>query len=242
MLKNHPKNSRNKRPKSHYLEPTYKPSAKHSHKDSNPKPSIKSSKESFVQATNKPIATLKVLGGIYKGRKLQMASLETTRSSKAILKESLFNTLGLKVVGANFVEFFAGSGSIGIEALSRGAKSAWFFEKNYIAYKVLQANLQTICQNGENYRVILGDTFSCYSSSLKGLESLSIGYFDPPFPNEDFKEIYLECFRMIENLNKSQFSLIVLEHLSSLEIPNAIGAFIWIKTRKFGRSSLSYFE
>ena len=83
-----------------------------------------------MQTDNFKKATLKVIGGVFKGRNLQMAPLEITRSSKAILKESLFNTLNYDVVGANFVEFFAGSGSVGIEALSRGAKSAIFFEQN----------------------------------------------------------------------------------------------------------------
>lgn len=63
------------------------------------------------------IPTLRVIGGIYKGRNLQMAPLEITRSSKAILKESLFNTLSADIVGANFVEFFAGSGSIGLSLI-----------------------------------------------------------------------------------------------------------------------------
>ena len=83
-----------------------------------------------MQTDNFKKATLKVIGGVFKGRNLQMAPLEITRSSKAILKESLFNTLNYDVVGANFVEFFAGSGSVGIEALSRGAKSAIFFDVN----------------------------------------------------------------------------------------------------------------
>lgn len=58
---------------------------------------------------NPPKSTLRILGGIYKGRKLQMASLDTTRSSKAILKESFFNTLNSGIVGASFVEFLPGA-------------------------------------------------------------------------------------------------------------------------------------
>ncbi|TLD89146.1 16S rRNA (guanine(966)-N(2))-methyltransferase RsmD [Helicobacter sp. MIT 05-5294] len=193
-------------------------------------------------STAKPLqSTLKVLGGIYKGRKLQMASLQTTRSSKAILKESFFNTLGFQLFGANFVEFFAGSGSIGIEALSRGAKSALFFERSSAACEILQMNLQTICQNDESYRVVLGDTFECYRTALKDLQVRSIAYLDPPFPRED-SQIYPKCFQMVEDLDRDCFALVVIEHISSLEIPQNIGDFVLVKTRKFGRSSLSYFE
>lgn len=188
-------------------------------------------------------STLKILGGIYKGRTLQMASLETTRSSKAILKESFFNTLGCGILGVNFVEFFAGSGSIGIEALSRGAKSALFFECNQAAYEILKLNLQTICQRGERYRIVLGDTFSHYPLALKGLESPSIAYIDPPFHlRQEMQDIYQKCYQMISYLDKNLFHLVVLEHISSLEIPREIGDFALVKSRKFGRSALSYFE
>ena len=108
---------------------------------------------------------LKVIGGAFKGRNIKMAPLEITRSSKAILKESLFNTLTQEVVLANFVEFFAGSGSIGIEALSRGAKSAIFFEQNKESCRILEENLQNICQ-GCHYRIVFGDTFEKYQEAL----------------------------------------------------------------------------
>lgn len=197
-----------------------------------------------AQTPNKSVkSTLKILGGIYKGRKLQMASLETTRSSKAILKESFFNTLSCGILGVNFVEFFAGSGSIGIEALSRGAKSALFFERNQAVYEILKLNLQTICQKGERYRIVLGDTFCHYPLALKELEAPSIAYIDPPFHlRKEMQEIYQKCYQMISCLDKNLFRLIVLEHISSLEIPQEIGDFTLIKSRKFGRSALSYFE
>lgn len=192
---------------------------------------------------NPPKSTLRILGGIYKGRKLQMASLDTTRSSKAILKESFFNTLNSGIVGASFVEFFAGSGSIGIEALSRGARFALFFESDKKACEILKANLQSTCQNNENYRVFLGDTFNHYKLALKILKSPSIGYIDPPFNvRNTMQDIYERCYQMIEDLDKNLFDLLVLEHISSLEIPTHIGSFMLIKTKKFGRSSLSYFE
>ncbi|WP_299546036.1 16S rRNA (guanine(966)-N(2))-methyltransferase RsmD [uncultured Helicobacter sp.] len=188
------------------------------------------------------IPTLRVIGGIYKGKNLQMAPLEVTRSSKAILKESLFNTLGAEIVGTNFVEFFAGSGSVGIEALSRGAKFALFFEQNKQSFKVLELNLANICKDCAPYQLIFGDTFKEYSMALKTLKSPTIAYIDPPFEvRENMKDIYIKCFKMIENLDSNVFSLVVLEHHSTLVIPEQIGAFSQIKTKRFGKSSLSYF-
>ncbi|AWI34404.1 16S rRNA (guanine(966)-N(2))-methyltransferase RsmD [Helicobacter apodemus] len=186
--------------------------------------------------------SLKVIGGDFKGRKLKMAPLEITRSSKNILKESFFNTLGNTIVGTNFIEFFAGSGSIGIEALSRGAKYAFFFENHKESYKVLEENLRSICQDCA-YKTIFGDTFKTYKDSLKSLKSETIGYLDPPFDiRENMQGIYKRCFDLIEDLDCQIFSNVILEHISSLEIPQKIGSFTLHKTKKFGKSALSYYQ
>ena len=73
----------------------------------------------------------KIIGGKYKGKKIKLPPLSVTRSSKSILRESLFNTLQQDIAGKNLVEVFAGSGSIGLEAISRGAKKVFFIEKNH---------------------------------------------------------------------------------------------------------------
>lgn len=185
--------------------------------------------------------TLRVISGIYKGRSLKMAPLETTRASKAILKESLFNTLSTEVLGVNFVEFFAGSGSIGIEALSRGAKFAVFFEKNKESHKILEWNLTNICK-GSKFKTILGDTFVHYKNALKDLEFPAIAYIDPPFDiRENMQDIYEKCFLMLEHLDTKIFKIIILEHSSTLNVPKNIGDFSHIKAKKFGKSTLSYF-
>lgn len=95
---------------------------------------------------------LRILGGKWKGRSLLMADLATTRSTKAILKESLFSSIASDLARAIFVEFFAGSGSIGLEALSRGASGAIFFEKDKKAASVLEKNILALCgENAINY-------------------------------------------------------------------------------------------
>ncbi len=171
-----------------------------------------------------------------------MAPLDITRSSKSILKESLFNTLSTEVVKSCFVEFFAGSGSIGIEALSRGAQFALFFEKNRDSYVILESNLATICEEG-SYRAIFGDTFELYKESLKTIKMPSIAYFDPPFNcRTDMQNIYEKCFAMIENLDSKIFKIVILEHISALVIPQKIGEFSCVKSKKFGKSALSYFR
>ena len=89
-------------------------------------------------------SSIKVIAGSLKNHKLLMADSATTRSSKAILKESLFNTLAPFIQRFGFIEVFAGTGSIGIESLSRGAKEAIFLERDKKAFDILQTNLSSI--------------------------------------------------------------------------------------------------
>ena len=76
--------------------------------------------------------TKKIIAGKYKGKTLKLPSKVTTRSSKGIVLEAFFNTLQYEIIDAVFVEVFSGSGSIGLEALSRGARQLFFMEINSI--------------------------------------------------------------------------------------------------------------
>ena len=105
----------------------------------------------------KPI-TKKIISGKFKGVTLNLPSLITTRSSKTIVLESFYNTIQFEIIDANFVELFSGSGSIGLEALSRGAKSIYFMERDRNALKVLQSNIDKTDPSACN--VFAGDTFS----------------------------------------------------------------------------------
>ena len=87
---------------------------------------------------NSKTLSKKIISGKFKGKVLKLPSKTTTRSSKSIVLESFFNTLQFDIVGATFVEVFSGSGSIGLEALSRGAEEIIFMEKDREALKVLK--------------------------------------------------------------------------------------------------------
>lgn len=187
--------------------------------------------------------TTKIIAGIYKGKTLDLPSLEVTRSSKAILKESLFNSLQYDVIDKIFVEAFAGSGSIGIEALSRGAEKAYFIEKDKNSYNILRKNCEKI--DAKSCYPILGDTFlqlSQIANSLSKEENNVIFYFDPPFSyRENMDEIYDKCFGLIKDIKKEQTFMVVFEHMSILKMPQNLGDFELSKSRKFGKSSLSYY-
>ena len=184
-----------------------------------------------------------IIAGKYKGKKLELPSLDVTRSSKSILKESFFNVLQFDIIDTLFVEAFGGSGSIGLEALSRGAKEAYFIEVDRSSYKTLQKNCEAI--DPQNSRVIFGDTFEKLPELLKNISTYDIPtivYIDPPFDyRKGMEDIYDKSFKMVEKFEADNIMLIAFEHVSSLKMPDSIGKYSLEKTKKFGKSSLSYY-
>ncbi|PRM89490.1 16S rRNA (guanine(966)-N(2))-methyltransferase RsmD [Aliarcobacter cryaerophilus] len=195
-----------------------------------------------IKPTKKP--TTKIIAGAYKGKVLNLPSLDVTRSSKAVLKESVFNVLQFDIIDKIFIESFAGSGSIGLEAISRGAKRAYFIELDKKSYSILVKNCKSI--NIEKCQTIQGNTFvqtPLILDFLKNSKEEIVLYVDPPFDFRDgMEDVYDKSFRMIEAIENSNIFKIIIEHESKLEIPKILGKFSLEKTRKFGKSSLSYFS
>lgn len=192
---------------------------------------------------NKPI-TKKIISGKFKNKILKLPSKITTRTSKAIVLESFFNTIQFEIIDAVFVELFSGSGSIGLEALSRGAKKVIFMERDYDALKILKENINQT--DPESCEIYSGDTFVNIKNvlnSLKRKKESAYFYIDPPFNiREKMEDIYDKTIDLIASLPKESVKLIIIEHMSGLEIPNHIGAFSIKKSKKFGNTTLTYFD
>ncbi len=188
--------------------------------------------------------TTKIIAGKYRGKKLELPSLDVTRSSKARLKESFFNVLQFDVIDATFIEAFAGSGSIGLEAISREAKDAFFIEKDKSSYNVLIKNCKAVDISKCNLN--MGDTFVILPQLLENLKNRDndlIIYIDPPFDFRDgMDDIYERAFELVSKIENNNIFLICFEHVSTLEMPATLGKFEFAKTKKFGKSSLSYYK
>ena len=188
--------------------------------------------------------TKKIIAGKYKGKTLTLPSKTTTRSSKAIVLESFFNTLQFDIVDANFVEVFSGSGSIGLEALSRGAKKIYFMEKDRDALRVLKSNIALT--DPSSCEVYGGDSFGNIKEITARLQKNAqeaYFYIDPPFSiREGMEDIYDKTMDLIANLPCEVAKLVIIEHMSSLKIPEKLGIFSVKKTKKFGNTSLTYMD
>jgi 16S rRNA (guanine(966)-N(2))-methyltransferase RsmD len=184
-----------------------------------------------------------ILGGAHKGKKILVPDISTTRSSKSILRESLFNTLQFDIVGMNFVEVFAGSGSVGLEAISRGAHEVYFMEQNREVYEVLQSNIRSIGGNGAHS--LRGDSFKLFAEVLGQLDRKKIPtyfYFDPPFSiRSGMEDIYDKTMDLISTIPIDLARMVIVEHFSRLDMPESIGDLKLHKKKKFGKSTLSYY-
>ena len=185
----------------------------------------------------------KIIAGKYKGKALHLPSKTTTRSSKGIVLESYFNTLQFDIMDAVLVELFSGSGSIGLEALSRGAKRIVFMERDREALKVLRANIAQT--DPAACEVVAGDTFETIGQVLGRLKQLgekAYFFIDPPFSiREGHEDIYDRMIDLIVHLPREQVRLITVEHMTALELPETIGSYTLQKRKKFGNTSLSYY-
>ena len=187
--------------------------------------------------------TKKIISGKFKGKILNLPSKTTTRSSKTIVLESFFNTLQFDIVDANFVEVFSGSGSIGLEALSRGANSVIFMEKDRDALKTLKSNISQT--DPHKCTVYAGDSFKNINEVVAKLKKRSEDayfYVDPPFSiREGMEEIYDKTIKLISSLPKDRVKMVIIEYMTGLDLDETLGDFKIIKTKKFGNTSLSYY-
>lgn len=120
---------------------------------------------------------MRVISGVYKGKILQGFDIEGTRPTMDRVKESMFGSIQNYVKNSICLDLFAGSGSLGIEALSNGAKSCYFVEKHSEIYKVLEKNLVNI-SNGFLLKKDYKDALNTFVN--KGIK-FDIIFLDPPY-------------------------------------------------------------
>ena len=173
-----------------------------------------------------------ISSGKFKGKKLELPSLSTTRSTKNIVKGSFFDTLRDELAGKIFIEGFGGSAVMACEALSNGADSAIAIEKDRVAFKLTAKNMASVD----------GDSFEILADIVNSQTKPVLLYLDPPFDTRDgFNGVYDALSKLIAGLKKDKIFMIVFEHASSFKFSDKIANFILLKSKKFGATTLSYF-
>jgi 16S rRNA (guanine966-N2)-methyltransferase len=123
---------------------------------------------------------LRIVGGRHRGRRLAWSGDLRTRPMKDRVREAVFNLLGPRIVGKHAIDLFAGTGALGLEALSRGAATALFFERHFPTADLIRQNIASL-QAEEACRVVPGDAFVWAPRELPGGDAPWTVFCSPPY-------------------------------------------------------------
>lgn len=181
---------------------------------------------------------MQVISGIYKRRNLAVPKGSSTRPTTSQMRQAVFNICQNEIEGARFLDICAGSGSIGIEALSRGALSATFIEQDHHAIDAIRQNIKNL--QLEAVTEIMGyDALLALKKLEKAKLSFDICYFDPPYEHTTLTEEVLK-FLDQSTILAPKATLMVEERA---DITNVQLSNLTLKNhRRFGNSNLYIYE
>jgi 16S rRNA (guanine(966)-N(2))-methyltransferase RsmD len=185
--------------------------------------------------------TLRIIAGKYRGRNLKSPPSLETRPTSDRLRETLFNVLAPRIEGARFLDLCAGSGAVGIEALSRGAEHATFVDRSRKMCGLIESNLD-LCRVPENETEVVLSEASAFirQVSARELQPWTIAFFDPPYANDYLSVLELFGADNLKLLTES--GLLIVEHHHKNALKDQIGDIIRTRIIKQGDSSLSFFQ
>jgi len=174
---------------------------------------------------------MRVIAGEFRSRVLKSLPGLDVRPTPDRLREALFSILAPRIGGAIFVDLYAGTGAVGIEALSRGAERAIFVENNKDAIEVIRLNLKSLGLENRG-RVWQGRA----SHAISKIGTVDIAFLDPPYPLEQ------EYERALLALADDPPGLTIAQHSSRFALAESYGALKKGRVLKQGDNSLSFFE
>ena len=171
---------------------------------------------------------MRIITGEYRGRRLESPAGYDVRPTSDKVKEAVFNIIMNEVWDATCVDLFAGTGNLGLEALSRGAKKCYFGDNSRESINLIKNNVK-MCRAEDKSVIIAGD----YSKMLGRInEKVDIFFLDPPYKDG----LYENCLEIIDSLDLlSEEGIIVAEHGVRDYVPETVGSLEIIKERKYGK-------
>ena len=181
---------------------------------------------------------MRVIGGIYRSRRLRTLEGQSVRPTSDRLRETLFNVLGASVRDSRFLDLCAGSGAVGIEALSRGARRAVFVEQSRRACAVIEANLRALAIN-DQAGLICRDVRDALTLLAAQAEAFDLIFFDPPYASGLYSTV-------LNLLGQSQVlaaeAIVVVEHRLKTPPESDYGGLRRVRLLKQGESALAFYQ
>jgi len=180
---------------------------------------------------------MKVISGLLKGRNIEGYNIDGTRPTMDRVKESLFGMIQNHIKDSTFLDLFAGSGQIGIEAISNGASLCYFIDNNKEVIKVLNKNINNLNIQKQT-KVILSDWKKSLNDFSDKNIKFDIIFVDPPYDYDVYEKI-LEKVSSLNLLNDN--GIIILEH-SNLKLKDKYNNLTLYKNKKYGSKSVNIYK
>jgi 16S rRNA (guanine966-N2)-methyltransferase len=178
---------------------------------------------------------MRIIAGGFKGRRLRGPTSDAVRPTSDRLRETLFNILSGRPAGVRVLDGFAGTGALGLEALSRGARHATFVEKEGRALRVLRENVAAC--GADNACTIVRDDFLAFAGRQAGHSVFDLILLDPPYDYRDLAATLAAAGALL-----APGGLAVLEHSSRREPPAALPPLAHRRTVTAGDSALAFYD
>lgn len=180
-----------------------------------------------------------MIAGTARGRILKSLKGFKTRPTSDRVREAVFNVIGPKTQGAVFLDLFAGTGAIGIEALSRGARFCYFNDLDRGACRLIRENLLR-CNFQENSRVFNLDAQDAIRLlEREGSERVDVVYIDPPY-HQGLYEPVLDLLGHSSLMN--EVAIVVVETSGKASLPEGFGRLALARTSRYGDTAIWYYH
>lgn len=181
---------------------------------------------------------MRIIAGKYKSRVIQIPRSIKVRPMQDRVKESIFNILGKNCIGAKVLDLFSGSGSLGMEALSRGAAEVTFIDNNRTCIETIRKNLKTI-NIEKNVSVIRSDALKAIKRFGAEKESFDLIFLDPPY----YMGLIEKALLAIDRYGIMNDSSVVIAHYFKKEIvPESIGRIRLMRQNLYGDKIISFYN
>jgi 16S rRNA (guanine966-N2)-methyltransferase len=177
---------------------------------------------------------MRVLTGLHKGKAIYAPA--HIRPTQDKVRKALFDILG-DINGVSFLELFAGSGAVGFEAVSRGARDLVLVEYNWDCQLAIRKNIESLKLKECNFYPL--EVGSAIEAFRKNKREFDVIFLDPPYYREESKKI-LQMLGACDILARNGF--VVVQHFKKDELPKECGKLILIKESRYGDTKLSFFK
>jgi 16S rRNA (guanine(966)-N(2))-methyltransferase RsmD len=183
---------------------------------------------------------MRIIAGTFRSRQLKSLKKLAICPTSDMLRETLFNILGPRVAGSRFLDLFAGTGAVGIEAISRGAAFVALVENYKPAVRLIGENLASL-RISQGVHVFSADALAAIAKlNAEHAAPFDFVFLDPPYANEPD---YQSTFRALEKSALLEESgMVIAEHHKSFSLPATFGRLEKFRTLKQGDAALSFYS